>query len=220
MSVDPAAMPGVTLATGPLKHVGLVGNRYELPLFLTLQSDLPLGQYHGQVRVSTGENTALTPADGVFSIQFKRPNLLEAIWARFEPIVSLVDWWAWPFTPPFWPALICWPALVVAALVAYRLTQNAVVNREMRQRGAAAKPRLGGRGPATGSGTWQAPDGPAVPPPTKPPAAKAASAKPKAATAPPPENSASERYTSDAPKAEPKAEPKPDETRRRRYRDD
>jgi hypothetical protein len=216
-SVDPAAMPGVTLATGLLKHIGLGGSRYELPLFLTLQSDLPLGQYHGQVRVSTGENTALTPVDGVFNIQFKRPTVWEAVWARFEPIVALVDWWVWPFSPPAWPALICWPALVVAALVAYRLTQNAVVNREMRQRGRVSPPRSGARGPATGSGTWQAPDGPPAPPPPKPPAAKAASAKP---SAPPPESSAPARYTSDAPKAEPKPEPKPDEARRRRYRDD
>jgi len=218
-SVDPAAMPGVTLATGPLKHLGLGGTRYELPLFMTLQADLPQGQYHGQVRVSVGDNTVLTPADGVLTVQFKRPTLLESVWARFEPIVSLVDWWAWPFTPPVWPAFICWPGLILAALVVYRLGQNAVFNREMRQRGRPARSRPGTRRPATGTGTWQPPDLPAEPPRVQSPKPKAPP-PPLAAPPTPPTSTERPAPTRDVPKTEPKAEPKPDETRRRRYRDD
>jgi hypothetical protein len=210
VSVAPAAMPGVTLATGPLK--GLGGTRYELPLFLTLQTDLPVGQYHGQVRISAGENTALTPADGSLTVQFKRPTVLESVWARFKPIVALIDWWVWPFTPPAWPALICWPGLILAALVAYRLGQNAVFNREVRQRGHTAISHPSARGPAAGAGTWQAPDGPAEPPQPPGPRPKAPTASPAA----PAESPASLRGV---PKAEPKPEPKPDDARRSRYRD-
>ncbi len=214
---------GVTLTTGPLKP--LSGHRYQLPLFLTLQADLPLGQYHGQVRVTVGNGVLLTPADGQITLQFKRPTLWESVWARIEPLAALIDWWMWPFTPPAWPALICWPALLVAGLVSYRLLQNRAFDRELRRRRGAAKPRSTARQPTAGPTGWQAPDAPPVSPVPKPRAEMPPSAsgtarssapgstRPAAPSEPPPV--ASEKPISPPPPASDPAQ----EARRKRYRD-